>query len=116
MVSEWLRLPMLRRDPGVVRSIYFQWEPSEEGTLFCVCCGLHAGCEMQGCGLHAYCGLCLRRGHEEGHECGDAPPSALRRMDQDCHGCGERHQDWERCAEAVRVLYQVAKAREEATP
>ena len=86
------------------------WIPIGEGERSCCCCGVYWGGVTLPCGCH-YCGVCEGRGHNEDHglaggdECGHGADSPIFvRMDHDCRGCGERHQDWERCASEMDVL------------
>lgn len=93
------------------------WIPIPEGSLNCVCCGNHASSELHPwCKKHAYCGVCWGRGRAADHtpeECATMPPSVpFRRMEHDCPGCGQRHQDWETCANQIWADYKAGKINE----
>lgn len=86
-----------------MRGAHMVWIPIPQGQKSCVCCGTHWGGITLACGHH-YCQICEGRGHEEDHECEDRPVSeAFDRLVQDCGACGERHLDWETCADLVRA-------------
>ncbi len=93
-------------------SVHRFWIPVPDGARECMCCGVCYGGITLPCGCH-YCGICEGRGHDEDHglpdgdECTKGAASPIfRRADNDCVGCGLRHDDWETCA---RLIHEFAK-------
>lgn len=98
-----------------VHGVHGLWIPVEDGSKRCCCCGLNFGGETLECGCH-YCDICIGRGHEEdhgtpeGHECdGGKTSPPFHRIDHDCPACGEKHFDWERCADLTRSYVKSKK-------